>query len=89
MANGPVQGVLNADQLQYYTSGIFGPSDCSTTVNHGIAIVGWGIQNGVKYWIIKNSWGTDSAANRPVLGWTIQFSKHLSSFGNFRKLDTF
>ncbi len=55
--------VLNADQLQYYTSGIFDSSDCSTQINHSITIVGWGVQNGVKYWIIKNSWGTGWGEN--------------------------
>jgi C1A family cysteine protease len=63
MANGPVCGALNADQLQTYTSGIFDSSDCSTQVNHGITFVGWGVENGVKYWIIKNSWGTDWGEN--------------------------
>jgi C1A family cysteine protease len=63
MANGPVHAALNADQLQSYTSGIFDSSDCSTQINHSITIVGWGIENGVKYWIIKNSWGTDWGEN--------------------------
>jgi C1A family cysteine protease len=59
MANGPVHAGLNANQLQHYTSGIFHSRDCPTEINHSITIVGWGIENGIKYWIIKNSWGTD------------------------------
>jgi len=27
-------------------------------LDHDISVVGWGIEDGTKYWLIRNSWGT-------------------------------
>ncbi|MDO3398214.1 C1 family peptidase, partial [Nocardioides sp. SOB44] len=53
---GPVSVAVNADQLQFYSQGIFNTS-CSTVVNHGVLVVGYGTidATGAQYWIIKNS----------------------------------
>jgi len=59
--NGPVIVLLNSEDPHFlhYVSGIYNPSYCSTTTTHAVILVGWGTENGVNYWIAKNSWGTN------------------------------
>jgi len=62
--NGPLSACLDATSMQSYTSGIDNPTDCDPSyIDHCITIVGYGVQNGVKFWKIKNSWGTDWGMN--------------------------
>ena len=56
-----VSAGIEADltSFRFYKSGIYNDQHCGTNLNHGIALVGYGNDNGQLYWKIKNSWGTD------------------------------
>jgi len=41
-----------------YKSGVFDKCNPKGQANHAVVTVGWGTENNVPYWLIKNSWGT-------------------------------
>jgi len=51
---------VQADTMsfQFYKSGIYDDLDCGTELNHGMALVGYGNEDGQLFWKVKNSWGT-------------------------------
>ncbi|XP_050225669.1 ervatamin-B-like [Mercurialis annua] len=57
----PVSVAVDAssDYFRFYSNGIFPAQDCGNSLNHGVLLVGYGTSvDGIKYWLIKNSWGT-------------------------------
>jgi cathepsin X len=56
---GPIAcGIAVPEALENYTSGIFEDTTGDMNIVHDISIVGFGEENGVKYWTVRNSWGS-------------------------------
>lgn len=60
---GPVSvGVAADSAFSNYRGGIFQGSG-STQLNHAVNIVGWGVENGQEFFIMRNSWGSSWGEN--------------------------
>lgn len=40
-----------------YTGGIMDSAECGTNLDHAVAAVGYGNEDGKDYYIVRNSWG--------------------------------
>ncbi|KAH0888676.1 hypothetical protein HID58_051105 [Brassica napus] len=72
---GPVTvGFHVTNSFAFYEEGVYSSDECGDTtklvfnssfkcggqdLNHFMLVVGYGIEDGVPYWLIQNSWGTD------------------------------
>ena len=56
---GPIAcGIAVPDALEEYTGGIFCDDTGDMNIVHDISVVGYGVEDGQKYWLVRNSWGT-------------------------------
>ena len=57
--NGPVSVGINAANMLHYKRGVVHPTPktCPPSgINHSVLIVGYGVEDNIPYWLIKNSW---------------------------------
>jgi len=57
--NGPIETTMFMyDDLETYKEGIYTVVSSNYLNNHAVKVIGWGVENNVKYWIISNTWNT-------------------------------
>ena len=58
--NGPVEGTLLVyEDFITYKSGVYQHVAGELIGDHDIKIIGWGVENGVKFWLCVNSWNEE------------------------------
>jgi cathepsin B len=60
MKNGPVAvGFTVYTDFLTYKSGVYHHVTGKAEGGHAVKIIGWGVENGVDYWLVANSWNED------------------------------
>ena len=61
VAQQPIAVAIEADTryFQFYSGGVLDSVDCGTKLDHGVLVVGYGEEDGKKFWLVKNSWSSD------------------------------
>ena len=62
----PVSVAIEADTtvFQFYKGGVLTSDKCGTSLDHGVLVVGYGVDDEDQaYWIVKNSWGEEWGEN--------------------------
>ena len=54
-ARGSIACGIDASPILNYTSGV--AKGAGQSIDHVISVIGWGVEDGQSYWIVRNSWG--------------------------------
>lgn len=59
LAKQPVSVAIQANKMvfQLYNGGVITSEKCGTKLDHGVLAVGYGVEDGTEYYLVKNSWG--------------------------------
>jgi len=65
LQSGPISVAIDASgsTFSYYKSGTIEASQCGTTIDHAVNVIGYGSDSNGKYWLMRNSWGTGWGEN--------------------------
>jgi len=64
MTNGPLSCAFSVyADFEAYKGGIYQHKTGQFLGGHAVKMMGWGEENGVKYWLIANSWSVDGISN--------------------------
>jgi C1A family cysteine protease len=60
VSRGAISVAIEADKMdfQFYSAGVFNSKTCGTNLDHGVSVIGYGVDaDRGDYWIVRNSWG--------------------------------
>ena len=63
---GPVAIAIDSSKMSFnfYSGGIYDEPRCRNDyMDHAVGLIGYGSENGVQYWIVRNHWGTSWGEN--------------------------